>query len=282
VNILVTLDKNYLEPLYTMLTSLFVNNPGEGFDIYIAADGFSDEDVQALRAFCARDGARLILLQVCEAWFENAPTTRYYSRAMYYRLLAGKMLPDTLDRILYLDVDMLIIGSIRPLYETDMGEKLYAACVHKGLVGLSKPVNQIRLSNYEAEGYFNSGMLLMNLPRIRERVIAEDIFAYVRKNKQLLFLPDQDILNGLYGTEILQVDERLYNFNASKYGEYQLASQGESDLSWVMEHTAILHFCGRRKPWQKIGGGRFRSLYLHYRMMAKRKRMIRFPKGIQE
>ena len=270
LNILFTLDRNYLPPLRVMLVSLLMNNPGEEFHIYLAGDGLTQEDWDGLDALCARFGAVLHPVAIDERWFDEAPTLRYYSRAMYYRLLAAQMLPESLDRILYLDPDMLVIGSLRALYDTDMGDYLYAASIHHGLVDLSTPVNRIRLSTQDAEGYFNSGMLLMNLPQIRKSVRPQDIFAYVEQNRALLVLPDQDVLNGLYGERILELDEKLYNYDARKYNGYLLASQGEADMDYVIANTRILHFCGKRKPWNTAYVGRFGVLYKHYMQLAAR------------
>ena len=270
MNILLTLDRNYLPPLRVLLTSLFLNNPNECFALYVVQDGFTPEDHESVSSLCARFRASYHPLTVDEAWFKDAPTLRYYSRAMYYRLLAAKILPEHLDRILYLDPDMLVIGPIRVLYETDMAENLYAACIHRGLVDLSTPVNKVRLSTYETEGYFNSGMLLMNLPRIREHVYPQVVFDYVHQNRSLLVLPDQDVLNGLYGQHILALDEQLYNYDVRKYREYRLVSSGGHDAAWVMENTVILHFCGKHKPWKRRANGRFSMLYRHYMHLAGR------------
>lgn len=270
MNILLTLDRNYLLPLRVLLTSLLINNPGEHFDFYIAADGFTKEDHESVCRLLSHFDADYHIVAIDDSWFSGAPTLRYYSRAMYYRLLAGCILPETIDRILYLDPDMLVIGPLRALYETDMGSSLYAACMHRGLVDLSTLVNKIRLSNYETEGYFNSGMLLMNLARIRRHVFPQVIFDYVRDNQPLLILPDQDVLNGLYGGHILALDEELYNYDARKYREYLLRSSGEHDKAWVMENTAIVHFCGKRKPWHSAYRGRFSMLYRHYMQLAAR------------
>jgi len=270
MNILLTLDRNYLPPVRVLLVSLFLNHPSEVFHLYLAGDGFTQEDWNGLYTLCSHFGAALHPVSIDESWFESAPTLRYYSRAMYYRLLAAQMLPDDLERILYLDPDTLVINSLCPLYDTDMGDHLYAACIHKGLVDLSTPVNKLRLSTYENEGYFNSGILLMNLPRIRETVFPQVIFDYVRENHALLVLPDQDVLNGLYGEHILALDECLWNYDARKYREYLLASTGVCDIDWVMEHTAILHFCGKKKPWKNGYTGRFSALYKHYLQLSKR------------
>lgn len=270
MNILVTLDRNYLPPLKVMLTSMFLSNPGEQFDIWLASDDLTPESLTDTSCLCARFGSALHLIPIKADCFEHAPTLRYYSKAMYYRLLAAELLPEDMDTILYLDPDILVIGALRPLYDLELGDNLYAAAIHRGLVDLSTPVNKLRLSTYETEGYFNSGVLLMNLPRIREVVSPQAIFDYVEKNRQLLLLPDQDILNGLYGERILPVSEHIWNYDARKYNEYKLASQCDMDMDWVMRRTAILHFCGKRKPWHKAYFGRFSALYKHYMQQAKR------------
>lgn len=270
MNIFFTLDRNYLLPLRVMLFSMLMNNPGESFHIYFAGEGFFPEDWDSLRTLCGHFDAEVHPVTVDERWFDAAPTFRYYSRAMYYRLLAAQMLPDTLDRILYLDPDMLVIGALRPLYDTELGDYLYAASVHRGLVDIATPVNKIRLSTQDADGYFNSGMLLMNLPEIRKHVHPQDIFTYVEQNRPLLVLPDQDVLNGLYGHRIMELDEKIYNYDARRYNEYLLASQGKADMDYVIANTLLLHFCGKKKPWNKSYYGRFGALYKHYMQLCAR------------
>lgn len=270
LNILLTLDRNYLSPMQVMLFSLLLNNPGETFDVYVISDDLTEDDLAPSAALCARFSSRLHLIPADDALFADAPVIRYYSKAMYYRLLAADLLPQTLDRVLYLDPDMLIIGSLRPLYDMPMDGMPYAAAIHRGLVDLSTPVNRVRLSAYESKGYFNSGVLLMNLPAVRSAVSADDIFRYAQENRSLLILPDQDILNGLYGERILPVDEAVWNYDARKYREYLVASQGELNMRRVMQQTAILHFCGKNKPWEKGGHGRFVPLYRHYMSLAAR------------
>lgn len=273
MNILVTLDRNYLPPLRVMLGSLFLNNPGETFSIYLVGDGLTEEDWAELERICAPHG-RLCPVSVPEDLFAAAPVVRYYSRAMYYRLLAAQLLPAGVDRVLYLDPDILVINALRPLYDTDLEGKLMAASIHRGLTDLSSRVNRLRMDTPEAEGYFNSGVLVMDLAAMRRRMDPAEIFAYARDHADTLILPDQDILNGLYGSELYPVEESLWNYDARRFDRYQLASQGEMDMDWVMDHTAVLHFCGKRKPWHKTARGRFSALYKHYQRLLERLEII--------
>jgi len=131
-------------------------------------------------------------------------------------------------------------------------------------------VNKIRLNTYETDGYFNSGVLLMNLRAQRNEIREEDIFRYVSEHKLELILPDQDILNGLYGSRIMPLDDSLYNYDAHRYETYRMISSGEKDVDWVMRNTVILHFCGKNKPWIKPNRSRFGILHKHYAALADR------------
>ena len=270
MNILVTLDRNYLEPLKVMLGSMYLNNPSESFDIYLIADDIDERDLECLDSLCPEGGVNYHFLSVPEDCFRDSPENRYYSRAMYYRLLASQILPEKLERILYIDPDTLIINPLRELYEMDLQDHLYAAAMHRGITGISGPLGKIRLPENESGEYFNSGVLLMNLPLLREAVNPQEIFSYVEKYHAALILPDQDILNALYGEKILPVDEMRWNYDARDYNSYLLLSQGKADMDWVMENTAILHFCGKRKPWQKGCRTRFAVLYKHYKKLVDR------------
>ena len=146
-----------------------------------------------------------------------------------------------------------------------------AAATHTGLLaGITDPVNRLRLENYEAEAYYNSGVLLMDLTAMRREVRPAAIFDYAREHADILLLPDQDVLNGLYGGQILGVDDSLWNYDARRFDRYLLVSQGEKDMDWVMDHTSLLHFCGKRKPWNRSYQGRFSALYKHYQRLVER------------
>lgn len=186
------------------------------------------------------------------------------------RLLVEWLQPQDIDRALHLDPDILGIGQVRELYEIPLDDWLYAAAMHRSLTGVSGPIGKLRFPDYEADDYFNSGMLLMNLPHIREAVRPEDIFAYGEKNHQALILPDQDVLNGMFGARILPQEEAVWNYDVRRFDTYRIASQGRMDMDWVMRNTVFLHFCGKKKPWNPSFKGRFNALYKHYRALVER------------
>jgi len=270
INIFVTLDRNYLLPLRVMLTSLFINNADETFDIWLAGDGFGETDQSTIERLCSRFGNQLHMVQVPQDAFRDAPVIRYYSKAMYYRLLAAQLLPESLEKVLYLDPDILVINRVRPLYEIRMDDALYAAATHEGLTGVSSQIARIRLSTPDGKAYFNSGVLMMNLVGMRKEVVPKQVFQYADQKRASLILPDQDILNGMFWSRIKLIDESFWNYDARKYQSYMIASQNEKNLDWVMRNTSILHFCGKSKPWKEEYRGKFSALYKHYMAIAQR------------
>lgn len=249
-----------------MLKSLFVNNPGERFSIYLIHSDLDADCLEDLKNFIAKDGSCLNPILIDDGLFADAPVIWHYTKAMYYRLLASKFLPLGLDRILYLDPDILVLNPVRPLYDLSLDGYLFAAAFHD--VISVKEINRIRLNPYPIDAYYNSGVLLMNLELQRQRINEQEIFDFVEKNRMKLLMPDQDALNALYAKEIKSVDTRVYNYDARCYKYYKLVSEGLCDLDHVMATTVFLHFCGKKKPWKKNYKGKFASLYAYFMRLA--------------
>lgn len=264
INLLVTLDQNYILPLKVMLSSIFANHINTVFDVYMAYSDIPPQQTEEISEWVRQKGSNLIPIEMDDGLFSDAPISNRYTKAMYYRLLAYELLPENLDRILYLDPDILVINPLDSLYETDLTGYLFAAASHTALTQVTSRINRLRLNTYDMPEYYNSGVLLMNLTLQRNEMNAEDIFSYVQKNKNKLILPDQDILNGLYWDRIKPLDDSICNFDARKSNIYYLLSSGLKDVDWIMDHTVILHFCGRQKPWNKGYANKFSVLYKHY------------------
>jgi len=262
MNLLVTLDSKYIRPLKVMLTSLFMNNKDENFNIYLMHSSITDDEIADIERFVEKHGQKLIPIKIDNSYFHDAPLILHYTKEMYYRLLAYKFLPQELDRILYLDPDILVINPVRELYNTDLDGYLYAAAYHDKLA--VKEINRIRLYPYKIEAYFNSGVLLMNLDLQRKLVNEEDIFGFVEKNRTKLIMPDQDVINALYSKQIKCLDEKLYNYDTRFYRYYKAITNNLCDMDYIINNTVFLHFCGKRKPWHKDYSGMFHSLYKQY------------------
>lgn len=270
MNLLVTVDENYIYPLQIMLSSFFASNPLEGdVTLYLMHSGISAAVLGDLASYLKSFGGKLVDLLVDQSFFENQATSSRYPKEMYYRMLSPLFLPDTLERILYLDPDILVLNPLRPLYDMDLQDHVFAAASHNGLTEMTYQINSIRLDI--EHDYFNTGVILMDLAKARKAVKAQEVFDTVRQYEKDLILPDQDVFNILYGSQTLAIDDTLWNYDARKYANYRVRSEGQANMHWIMSHTALLHFCGRSKPWHEGFHSLFSAVYLHYMNLTERR-----------
>ena len=136
-------------------------------------------------------GCTFHFIEVKQEEFKEFPISSRYPLEIYYRLFASDLLPDTLDRILYLEVDIVVIQSLKELYNMNFEDNLYIACSH--VSENMTHLNAKRLGLNEDVPYINTGVLLMNLVALRKQLNKQDILNYVNTYKKKLVLFDQDV-----------------------------------------------------------------------------------------
>jgi len=246
MNILVTLDENYIPYLNVMLSSLLHSNPNNYFHVYLLHSSVPDEATVGTKCILGNSG-QLISVGVDDIGLDGAPTTSRYPQEIYYRIFAAKYLPQELDRVLYLDPDLIVNGSVSELYHLPMDDYYFAAASHIGT--LLHKANELRLGMDEDSPYINSGVMLMNLKRLREEQNYQEVFDFIEKRKNFLTLPDQDIISALYGSKILSLDPFRYNMTERLYIQHA-PFEKSLNLDWIRKHSVIIHYCGRNKPWK--------------------------------
>lgn len=257
MNILVTLNEAYIPCLNVMLTSLLQSNPDARFDVYLLHTDIHEQALRDTRALLAGRGA-LLPIPADPSRLQDAPTTSRYPREMYYRIFAARYLPESLERVLYLDPDVIVNGRIDSLYAMPMENQLFAAASH--VTGLMQKVNELRLSMDEDSPYINSGVLLMNLALLRREQDDEAVFDFIARHKNTLLLPDQDVISSLYGRRIIALDPYRYNMT-ERLMAFTLLEGSPLSLDWIRENTVIIHYCGRNKPWKRHYIGQLNCFY---------------------
>ncbi len=258
INILVTLNENYIPQMNVMLYSLLTCHPARRFDVYLLHSSIHDQALTDTRRLLEGCGT-LTPIRSCDNQLADAPTTARYPREMYYRIFAAQHLPTHLDRILYLDPDITVNGDLTTLYEQPLGDHLFAAASH--VSGLLEAFNERRLDCEDDSLYINSGVLLMNLTQLRAEQQSACVYTFIEQHKHTLFLPDQDIISGLYGHRILPLNP--YQYNMTEPLLHKALLTGSISMDWVRTHAKIIHYCGRNKPWKPHYIGRLGCFYKH-------------------
>ena len=185
---------------------------------------------------------------------------------MYYRLIAVHLLPREIKRIIYLDTDILVINSLRPLWELDLKGNTFAAASHKEVINVMSEVERIRIDAKHSN--FNTGVLLIDLEKARLLVKPKAVINCMNKHQQGQLNPNQDVFSDLYAEQTLLLNDMYFNYDARCYTDYMLLSKGLCSMRWIMQNTIILHFCGKKKPWMDHYSKQFDALYKHYMRFA--------------
>lgn len=252
MNLLVTLNAGYLRPLAVMLKSAVTANPGVVFDVFVLHKSLTEEDLSRLVRAVKSDRIVLHPIRIDDSSLADAPTSRRYPTEIYYRLFACLYLPASLDRVLYLDPDLVVLNPLDEFYGMSLENHYFAACSHVFIRSLQR-FNEFRLNMEKGTPYINSGVLLLNLSLLRKEMVPEDVYAYIRSHRRRLFLPDQDVLSALYGSKTLLVNSLLYNLSEPflrAYNNRLFPGETSIDLEWVRDNAVIVHYCGKNKPWK--------------------------------
>ena len=246
VNIHVTLNSGYIDPLCVMFKSMCVSNPQTKFDIYVAYSSLTDEDFRKIDN-CINDNMTIHPILVDESVFDGARILERISKETYYRLLVGTILPEEVDRILYLDPDIVVINPLDEFYNLDFKGKIVAGAPHT--YGVVEMVNFRRLgmTRHRHEHYINAGVLLIDVNAWRKKITTEEIIKFVDSNFKRLKLCDQDAINILFRKDILYVDEKKYNLDEKTFAHHIWCLR--MNHKWLVENTVIVHFNGKKKPW---------------------------------
>ena len=246
MNLLFCINAKFRPLLCQCLRSVVLHGGEERYDAYILHSDLSPEDMEAIRQVSPR--VNCVFLPVDPALFEGFPERKRYPRQIYYRLAAPLLLPRDLDRILYLDVDTLVINPLKSFYTMDFEGNYYIACTHIR-EALTK-LNDLRLKVPEGSPYVNTGVLMLNLPALRQNLTMDLIRDTALEKIDTFWLPDQDLLTVMHGDKILLADAQKFNLSDRILNFYNADPRNpRHDLAWVRENTVILHFCGKNRPW---------------------------------
>ncbi len=240
MNILVSSNDAYVMPLTVLLQSLF-DNHDEPMTIWFLWSDLTEENRAFFRRLIESRGSELRLVEVGQTEFRGLPTKSYISRETYFRLLAAELLPATIERILWLDADMVVNGDIRPFYHLDLQGMAVGACPHGSVMRGTMRENCARIGIRYPEQYFNAGVMLCNLSRWRGMDIPGRIRQILSVPREMKF-PGQDLTNLVFNGEVFTADWRLYNCMTHSI----LAEE----LPELRALTRIIHYAGTAKPWE--------------------------------
>jgi lipopolysaccharide biosynthesis glycosyltransferase len=186
------------------------------------------------------------------------------------RLLAGRLIPDSIDKVIYLDSDVLVKQDLSELWNVDVGDHYCAAATDIAcpfvdarsadrryrnalpyLATLSPIRNWQRLGLNGSDRYFNSGVMVLNLRRWREERIEESLLTCLRENNRYVWCWDQYALNVVFAGQWRELSARWnQGVHVFEYPDESCSPIDVHEFVKMRDDPAIIHFTTEFKPWR--------------------------------
>jgi Lipopolysaccharide biosynthesis proteins, LPS:glycosyltransferases len=261
LNILYQSSDYYAPITGVSLLSLLENNKDiEVINTYLLDDSISEENKQKLKSICDKYGRNICIIDTKETLkelkalkvkpFNNSYTT-------YFKLIEVGRLDLTTDRILQLDGDTIITGSLKELCDMDLGDCVYAATYDCTMNGY-KALIDIPLT----DKYYNGGVMLFNVPKWKSEGCFDKIVDHLTNVRNNYYTVDQDISNVLFRDKVKYIDLK-FNFNSGffiygvkeslkMYGLKPDYYNTVEEVENAMKDVRIYHCMGAMtgRPWE--------------------------------
>lgn len=276
MNIVYASDDNFAEIMGVSMLSLFENNKEESeIVVYVLDSDIKDDNREKLELLAKQYGRQLVFVSTKDVSGQlNSVKQDRGGASQFARLFLSKLLPETCERVLYIDCDTIIRHPIKDLYETDFEGNIIC-----GVMDCISKQHRARLGLKENATYINSGMMLIDLCAWRDQHIEEKIEAVIKKFNGRVPYADQGIVNLALQGRIKCVHPK-YNcisvytaFSFNDLLEYRQPSAciSSAEIEEAKKDPFVAHFvtlfCISR-PWMKNSRGPFFDDWRFYKQMS--------------
>jgi lipopolysaccharide biosynthesis glycosyltransferase len=252
MNFVLATDDNYWMQTYVAIYSLVYNNREHKLNVYILCENIDNKFKQGIKQLKGLNfHTEIIFVNVKKKLDElkDFKVKEHLTRGTYYRFFIQTFLPAELDRIIYLDGDIIVNGPLWNLYNVDFNGKLLAA------VPQIKGKGPNRLGLPPESEYFNAGILVVNLDKWRKDNISEKLIKYSKENQDIILWPSQDPLNAVAHGQWIELSK--------KFNLYHGFIEDNSYLSENIK-PIIIHYSGATKPWKDKDDHPYKKQYWSY------------------
>ncbi len=254
LHIVFAADQHYLQHFTVACTSLLENNALITGRIFLLHDLGNLNELSSISEFFEEKYSKKIEpIRVPATVFKDYFISIHLSHSTYFRYLIPDLLPEGIERVLFLDSDLIIHGDIGELIALDFKTRddeydLFAVDHHFNSEGLEDM--ELRFGS-SFNKYFNAGVILINLRRWRERKISGILCRNTETFMDRLKYHDQDILNYTFNNRWGLLDD-IYNYREiARYNDH-------------IKTAKIIHYSGDSKPWHYLNDHPGKYLYWHY------------------
>lgn len=256
MKVMYTCDNNYVWLMGISTISLFENNKGiKELKVFLLGENISNENKEELKKIGQKYNREVEIIDVPKLHIPHSLVSSRWPLSAFTRLFSGVILPNDVDRILYLDCDTIIAGDISELDNIQfngniaMGVKDCISGTYKQNIGLDRN-----------SSYINAGVILFDMNALRKVNINEEIEAYMNKYEKLINYADQDIFNGMFKGRIGTLNPKYDVMTIDAIHTYEEIQQlrkptnfyEKEELQNAVNSPAIIHYTTNMlvvRPW---------------------------------
>ena len=275
MNVVYSSSDSYASVAGVSMYSLLCNNKSsKELNIYIVDNNISEKNKEKFRKMCSDFGRSLTFIPIAD--IEKLAGTKIdigrWNISTFGRLFEASLLPDSVEKVIHIDCDTMVMSSLEDLWNRDMEGKIVAGsleCIgdsYKTEIGLSKD-----------DTYINAGNIMLNLKKIREDNTEELFRNYIKNHSHLSFV-DQAVLNACVKSDEKLVVPLDYNaYSIIYYIKYKNLKKvkrvttfySEEEVEKAVKKPAIVHFTtcfmDGSRPWIENNVHPLLSTYLDYK-----------------
>lgn len=239
------------------MISLYENSQDINSIVYILDSGIEKENKRKIESISHKYSRKIVWLtarNICEELSINVTADRG-SLSQYARLFVSRDLPENLDRVLYLDCDIIIKKSIKELWELDLHGKTIAA-----LMDAFSKYYRKNIDLEENDIMFNSGVMLIDLEKWKEQRVEKKLLDFISKKKGHIQQGDQGALNAVLSHDVYCFEPRFnavtifFDFTYKEMLLYRKPPSfyGEQSVKRAVNDPTIIHFTTSflsKRPW---------------------------------
>lgn len=246
--------------LFSLVTlkSLFVNNKGEIFDIWLYYHEKMDETIKKMENLVRKEGSTFHPMFVSDEKSRafSVGDMDWWHTSIWYRYYCIDDLYGLCNRALILGTDVVVQKEIREFYEGDMGDKCIEAVLDMGYYN-KFPTEWHKKYGIDKYGYANTDVILLDLNKAHGKISASKMFDKYMERK--LWALDQDVINACYRDELYVCTDMYFNYIPAEADK----AISDNEKNEKVDNATFLHFAVI-KPWNEYVGQHHHEIWFKY------------------
>jgi lipopolysaccharide biosynthesis glycosyltransferase len=264
IHIVAVADNNYIQHLGVTFTSLLIHkSPKRMICLHVIDGGISQMNQQLLRQSLDKFGVQLRIITIDTEIYHDVIVNKHITKATYYRLSIPDLFAGTdVKKVIYLDCDLIVKDDISKMWDIDLVDHTIGAVGDFGGLFLMEGLGIPQIS-----GYFNAGVLIIDLTKWTENQITDRVLRFIDHNRDILQYHDQDGLNAILHNQWLSLPPK-WNMQRNMLHRNNTTFFSTELLNEAILHPSIIHFTGSSKPWQFDNTHAYKREYYEYLQMT--------------